>query len=60
MLIHAMIYMQEPALTGLESSVVNNEGYGIEPFRGMVSLRCCRLSRCCYVRQRSVTRGPVR
>ncbi len=23
-------------MTGLESSVVNNEGYGIEPFRGMV------------------------
>ena len=32
---------QDPVLTGLESSVVNNEGYGIEPFRA--SVRCCLL-----------------
>jgi len=33
---------QDLALTGLESSVANNEGYGIEPFRA--SVRCCLLT----------------
>ena len=39
--------LQDPALTGLESSVVNNEGYGVEPFRASVSSRLPQATRPC-------------